>query len=145
MGDLMGAFTTIIPRVAGALINSVRISYEGTSIEVLALWDTGASSSCIAAELSTALGMRSIGKRRILTPSGMADVHLRRIDVMLPNEMPVERLVVCDSAIGQQEIGMLIGMDVISRGDFATSCRNGRTMFTFRMPSQWDANFMTSH
>lgn len=36
MGDLMGAFTTIIPRVAGALINSVRISYEGTSIEVLA-------------------------------------------------------------------------------------------------------------
>jgi hypothetical protein len=70
----MGAFTTIAPRKANALVNSVTLSYGSKSVEVLALWDTGATSSCIASELSEALGMRQVGKRRIPTPSGMADV-----------------------------------------------------------------------
>jgi hypothetical protein len=30
---------------------------------------------------------------------------------------------------------MLIGMDVINLGDFAVTNYNGRTMFSFRMPS----------
>ena len=36
---------------------------------------------------------------------------------------------------------MLIGMDVICMGDFAVSNYNGRTAFTFRMPSMNETNY----
>lgn len=36
---------------------------------------------------------------------------------------------------------VLIGMDIISRGDFAVSNRNGATSFSFRIPSVEDFDF----
>ena len=41
-------------------------------------------------------------------------------------------------------IGVLIGMDVITQGDFAVSCKDGRTQFTFRMPSIEHADYAAS-
>lgn len=69
------------------------------------------------------------------TPSGSADAPIYRVSLGLTNDMDIENLHVCDSEIGLQGLGILIGMDVIAMGDFATSCRSGRTMFTFRIPS----------
>ena len=36
---------------------------------------------------------------------------------------------------------MLIGMDIISRGDFAVTHPNGNTKFTFSMPSTDDIDY----
>ena len=36
---------------------------------------------------------------------------------------------------------VLIGMDIINRGDFAVSNRNGATWFSFRIPSVEDFDF----
>ena len=47
-----------------------------------------------------------------------------------------------DSEIGKQKIGMLIGMDIISKGDFAVSNFDGNTVFTFRYPSNSEINFV---
>jgi hypothetical protein len=41
-----------------------------------------------------------------------------------------------DSEIGNQGIDVLIGMDIISLGDFAISNFDGKTQFSFRIPSQ---------
>ena len=38
--------------------------------------------------------------------------------------------------IGAAGIGVLIGMDIITSGDFSVSNYNGKTVFTFRTPSQ---------
>lgn len=43
--------------------------------------------------------------------------------------------------IGEQGIDVLIGMDVISKGDFAISNYNGKTQFSFRIPSQNDVDY----
>ena len=40
-------------------------------------------------------------------------------------------------------IDVLIGMDIINRGDFAVSNRNGKTMFSFRIPSMSDFDFQS--
>ena len=40
-----------------------------------------------------------------------------------------------------QGIDVLIGMDIINRGDFAVSNRNGATSFSFRIPSVEDFDF----
>ena len=47
----------------------------------------------------------------------------------------VEGIDVCESEIGNQGIGVLIGMDIIGKGDFAVSNYDGKTVFTFRTPS----------
>ena len=36
---------------------------------------------------------------------------------------------------------MLIGMDIISKGDFAITHPGGHTKFSFRVPSQADIDF----
>ena len=47
----------------------------------------------------------------------------------------IKDLVVIDSEIGSQSIGVLIGMDVIGMGDFAVSNFGDKTVFSFRIPS----------
>ena len=53
----------------------------------------------------------------------------------LPNDVLIKDLVVIDSEIGSQSIGVLIGMDVIGMGDFAVSNFGDKTVFSFRIPS----------
>lgn len=52
---------------------------------------------------------------------------------------------VCGSEIGNEGIHVLVGMDIISLGDFATSCKDGQTAFTFRIPSLEDADYVSGH
>ena len=41
------------------------------------------------------------------------------------------------------EFDVLIGMDIITQGDFAVTNRCGRTKFSFRFPSQADIDFVS--
>ena len=52
------------------------------------------------------------------------------------NNVEINDLMVIDSDIGKQNIDVLIGMDIICRGDFAVSNYNNKTAFTFRTPSE---------
>ena len=61
--------------------------------------------------------------------------------------MNFEGIIVIDSEIGSQTaggepIGMLVGMDIIGRGDFAVTNHNGRTIFTYRCPSVGSIDFV---
>ena len=49
------------------------------------------------------------------------------------------------SKIGAQGIDILIGMDIISKGDFAISNYNGKTQFSFRLPSQQDVDYKSEY
>ncbi len=57
------------------------------------------------------------------------------VDIILPNDVKISDICVCDSDIGQQNLGVLVGMDIITQGDFAVSNCYGKTVFTFRVPS----------
>ena len=118
------------------LIDKVTIIYEEKSVEVDALWDTGASCSCVSHDVVDSLGLISIGKRNITTPSGKKTYDTFNVNVALPNHLLCEDVIVNDSEIGDQGLGMLVGMDIITRGDFCVSNFNGKTSFTFRVPSQ---------
>ena len=43
------------------------------------------------------------------------------LDLVLPNEVHVPDVAVVDTEIGNQGVDVLIGMDIISLGDFAVS------------------------
>lgn len=118
------------------LMSAVTVIYGGVELEVLGLWDTGATSTCISEEVAQKLSMRREGFRDTYTPSGKSTRNTYTIDLRLPNNVQIDSLLVSDSEIGLQGLGVLVGMDVIGKGDFAVSNFDGKTVFTFRMPSQ---------
>ncbi|MBQ9007348.1 MAG: retroviral-like aspartic protease family protein [Atopobiaceae bacterium] len=135
------SFTSTIVGRSQKLVNEVAIGFGGSKVHVPALWDTGATNTCIAQEIADAMGLESAGVMTMKTPSGMLEVPVYRIDLLLPNNVGISDLPVCGSEIGKQEIGVLVGMDVITFGDFAVSFHDGLTRFTFRVPSIEHADF----
>jgi len=94
----------------------VEVQFAGRSCTVPAIWDTGSDVSCISCGVARRLGLYPTGRQTLLTPSGSSSRYVYCVDVELPDRTKVENLRVCDSAIGRQGLGMLIGMDVISKG-----------------------------
>lgn len=132
---IIHAFTTKFDGRSSKLTNSVQVEYSGKSFEALALWDTGATGTCLSKEAVNALDLVPTGKIEMKTPSGTSEVSTYLVDLVLQNQVRVTDVQVCESEIGEQGIGALIGMDIITMGDFAVSNRDGKTCFSFRIPS----------
>lgn len=112
-------------------------------ISVSALWDTGASCSCISHDVVKNLNLLPISKIPINTPSGNSIADVFVVNIKLPNDIIIENVKVCDSEIGTQQIGLLVGMDIISQGDFAISNFNKNTVFSFRYPAYKNIDFVS--
>ena len=69
----------------------------------------------------------------------LTDAYL--VNVALPNGV-VFREVRAARVKSMTESDVLIGMDIIGRGDFAITHPGGRTKFSFRVPSQADIDFV---
>jgi len=137
------AFVSEYPQISNRLMSPATLKNGGNETKVQALWDTGASRTCISTDVVISLGLVPLGKQQMQTPSGPSVANTFQIDILLPNNVIVQDLVVCDSAIGALGIGALIGMDIINLGDFAVSNFDGKTVFTFRTPSQAKTNYVS--
>lgn len=136
------AFTTSSTLLRNSLKNDVTILYNGKSIQEVALWDTGATNTCISEEVVQKLSLVPTGKITMRTPSGEDERNTYLVDIVLPNNVTINNHVVIDSKIGEQNIGMLVGMDIITLGDFAVSNFNNQTVFTFRIPSERKTDYV---
>lgn len=130
------AFTTKYEDIRNKLNNIVSIKDGDNTINAMALWDTGATNSCVSHSVVSSLNLSSIGKVLRHTPSGEDLVDTYCVDITLPHGITFSGVIVSDSEIGDQGIDILIGMDIITQGDFSLSNHNGKTVFTFRTPSQ---------
>ena len=136
------AFTSECSRLADRLFSKVILINGATRGDFDALWDTGANTSCISHDVVQALGLVATGRVPIHTPSGTRVSRTYLVDIQLPNNVIVHGVQVCDSEIGGQGIGVLIGMNIINQGDFAVSNFQGKTVFTFRCPSVAKADYV---
>lgn len=137
------AFTTSGTTKLNTLKNEVTIQYNGKEIQVVALWDTGATNTCISQKVVQDLSLIATGKATMTTPSSQADErNTYLVGIVLPNNVKVNDHVVIDSDIDNQNIGMLIGMDIITMGDFSVSNFNNQTIFTFRIPSECKTDYV---
>lgn len=123
------------------LISIAYLNSNGKTIPVDAQWDTGATISCISEDVVDSLELKAITYRKIVTPSGSDIVRAFVVDVALTDDIIMNNVLVCESKIGLQKIDLLIGMNILSKGDFAVSNFSGRTVFAFRSPSCGDVNF----
>ncbi|MBP5687778.1 MAG: SEC-C domain-containing protein [Muribaculaceae bacterium] len=102
--------------------------------EYEAIWDTGAEMSSISHRVIRELGLMPVGMAKNYTAAGEIDVHIYVVNVQLPMGVAFAQLPVTGNDLG--DVDMLIGMDVISKGDFAVTNVGGVTTFSFRIPSQ---------
>lgn len=133
---IISVFTEKYKSIQRKLINSAVVESGKDHVPVRAQWNTGATGTCISKELANKLKLVPTGLVNVHTPSGIGTMNKYMINLVLNNEVRFVNLSVMDSEIGKQGIDVLIGMDIISNGDFAVSNYDGKTYFSFRLPSQ---------
>ena len=134
----MSAFSTSYSGIVRAIVSEIGIvtGVSGAATEVVrckALWDTGAVYSVISRNVAAKLGLTSFDSGRAYTAQGSYDTSVYLLDILLPNKMIVKDLRVSDGEF--QDFDFLLGMDVISLGDFTITNRD-ETRFAFRIPSE---------
>lgn len=114
------------------------------SLDTLALWDTGATNSVITRALAHQLELSPISRAYVNGVHGPKEVNVYYVEVTLNNDQITLKLNVteCEALSSDGRTGFLIGMDVITRGDFSITNFEGETMMSFRVPSLQPIDFV---
>lgn len=135
------SFTVSYNGLVNRIIHDITLINEDKSIVVPALWDTGATNSCISHDVVNRLLLLPTGTINNATTSGIVLQKTYNLTFKI-SEITINDLLVVESEIGLQGIDVLIGMDVIQHGDFSISNFNGRTTLSFRCPSNGIVDFV---
>lgn len=106
------------------------------------IWDTGASATVITQEIVDALGLQPIGITYVNTASQRnVQTATYLIDVYLRNDLKLGGAIV---TLGKLTPGFhcLIGMDIITQGDFSITNYNNTTCMSYRLPSCHEIDYV---
>lgn len=117
------------------LTNTVTVHGENSCDNFVALWDTGATTTCISKGVASKLSLMPTGECGIQHASGSSQTNTYLVSITLPNDVKINNIMVCEADLDCQGIGVLIGMDIITMGDLSVTNHNGNTMFSFQVPS----------
>ena len=153
------AFTTRYNGRARVLFNTVNVCLPVTPEEALtqkvefreyiAIWDTGATHSAITKRVVDDLGLQPTGVRETRHAGGKSSNNTYLVNIALPNKVMVPhvrvtevQLIPDDNVSDNKQPQLLIGMDIIGLGDFAVTNVNNKTIFSFRVPSVQEIDFI---
>jgi hypothetical protein len=109
-------------------------------VQFNAIWDTGATNCVITQAVVDACGLAPIGMTRVQGVHGTEDAEVYLVNVYLPNQVFFQSVRVTKGAFVGADI--LIGMDIITQGDFAVTNLGGVTKFSYRYPSETHIDFV---
>lgn len=141
------SFTTTFDRITRVLKNEVHVSKAFDSSlapkplspenlgakKFVAIWDTGATGTVINQKVINECGLKPIGIAEVSTANEKRLSSVYLVSIFLPNRVSFPQLRVTEGTISEADV--LIGMDIITRGDFAVTNSDGRTTFSYRWPS----------
>jgi len=118
----------------------------GQKIETMGIWDTGATNSVITKSVALALGLSPIRTENVRGVHGVMPANVYYVNMTLNNKKITINAAVteCDELSADNSVGMLIGMNVVNKGDFAITNYHGKTTMSFRVPSVQKIDFVTS-
>ena len=139
MHNKRNSFSLSFPKSANKIIFDVDVANFDPEDEkpkfkkYSALVDTGATVSCVSSKVASELDLSTVGLIRVSGVNSsprICPVFLTRI--RLPNGIAMDQSVVGAEAEGSD---ILIGMDLLTRGDFAiTHSRTGEIVTSFIYP-----------
>lgn len=99
-----------------------------------ALWDTGASNCAITKAMAEIIGLPVIGKAIVSHADGETQQSVYLLNLFLPNKiiLPMVKATECKSSRGSFDF--IIGMDIITLGDFALTNVNNKSTISFVIP-----------
>lgn len=127
-------FTTIVNRILVDCTIGIP-HFEGNIKAMKALWDTGATCTCIAQSVADEIGLVRVNERDLIGADNKpfkADVFCVRMQM---GHFIIENIEVCGIPMEGKAENMIIGMDVITKGDLSITNYQGKTFLTFREPS----------
>lgn len=104
-----------------------------------ALWDTGATNTIISTEIAEELHLTPIKKSAISGIGGLVNSNVYRVNLYFGKKVRFENIEVLASDL--EDCHLITGMDLINKGDFAITNKDGETWFSFRIPSQEHLEF----
>ena len=143
-------FTIKYGKIVNELLTDVWISRPNNypkeskipkELQYTAVWDTGATCSVITNKVVEDSNLGPVGRSYAITPDSKGEVEVLEylIDIILPNKLRIPRVRVIgfkELTDENDKIEVLIGMDIISKSDFAVTNKNDNTWLSFRIPSQ---------
>lgn len=100
-----------------------------------AILDTGATGSVITDEVFDSLKLVPTDRKEIIGENSKSVVPVSVVNITLPNELTFTecRVAVCGIS---GDVDVLIGMDIITRGDLAVSNWGQKTFLSYCAPSR---------
>ena len=97
------------------------------------MWDTGSTNTLITQEVVKELGLTPYSKAIISDNTTVEECDTYMVHLGLPTGNTVLGLEVMLS--NSKDYDVVIGMDVITLGDFVLTNANGKSVFSFRYPA----------
>jgi predicted aspartyl protease len=97
------------------------------------IWDSGATNSVITKKVVDELGLKPIGQKEVNSATETVVANTYLVNFILPSNVVITNVLVTELNLNSCDV--LIGMDVITLGDFSITNKDGRTVMSFRMPS----------
>jgi hypothetical protein len=133
--------------LARDIVTSVDVTNLATNqkIQTKGIWDTGATDSVITKSTAAALRLLPVNTTTVRGVHGVKEVNAYYVNITLCNKnITLNALVTeCDELSADNSVGMLIGMNMITMGDFAVTNYQGQTTMSFRVPSLQKIDFVT--
>lgn len=112
---------------------------DSARIQFNALWDTGATKSVITKRLADACGLKPIRAIRPVLIQGVDGLEKSAayvVNIHLPDKITIRELTVVLKDPGDVWWDVIVGMDVLSVGNFSIKNVNGKTEWSFSIPSK---------
>ena len=142
----INALTIKAKGLLNAIVTPVTLknTFDGKYIKTNGIWDTGATNSVITRSSACQLGLVPTGRTSVNGVHGAKEVNSYFINITLNNNNITLDVVVteCEELSSNKDIGMLIGMDIITTGDFSITNYNEHTTMSFRTPSIQTIDFV---
>lgn len=139
--DSRTGFSAVLPEGANYIATNVYLSNGPNEISMVAKWDTGAYMSCIPAKAVKELLLEPKGIETTRGTFGEEEIsNTYHINLTITGGYTFRDLRVIGLSDDNPTEYMLIGMDVISQGDFLFSGHGGG-VFSFRVPSTETVSF----
>jgi hypothetical protein len=104
-----------------------------TSLARSALWDTGAEFSAVTSDVVKRLKLSKYDEAPVVGFGGEVMTDVVHVSLMFPNQTFIEDIEVAVADV-DPDVGIILGMDIISQLDFALSNAGGKTLFSFAIP-----------
>ena len=132
-------FTTYGEGILHQLCNLVHVfsalDSSSSGKEFRAAWDTGATGTCVSPQVVKSLGLKPTGHTLMSGVNKTTQVSTYKVNLLLPDDIPVPNWTVSETGGLTGGVDLLIGMDIISCGNFVVSTWRGKTSFSFQFPT----------